>query len=199
MPSVLWRCWLGGRKGIWPVKNWVVGCWCGCVWVKVQICIWHSWCHCHSLSLAPVNPGTGSRVVPDAIQDGHKMVVCVCVVVGSYSMSCVWLWKWCVPSHSVRVSLQTCVTSRSVWSVAWHQHRTKSSMQFTDLSIMENYYLVYLCMWTLFSFTIVENFRCVVVYNVCGICAVTDVIGLVLSHCWCLLLFTILLVDVCGF
>jgi len=37
-----------------------------CVWLKVQICIWHSWCHCHSLSLASVNPdwfylsGTGS-------------------------------------------------------------------------------------------------------------------------------------------
>jgi len=29
MPSVLWHCWLGGRKGIRPVKNWVVGCWCG--------------------------------------------------------------------------------------------------------------------------------------------------------------------------
>ena len=27
--SVLWRCWLGGRKGIRPVKNWVVRCWCG--------------------------------------------------------------------------------------------------------------------------------------------------------------------------
>ena len=27
-----------------------------CVWVKVQICIWSSWCHCHSLFLAPVNP-----------------------------------------------------------------------------------------------------------------------------------------------
>jgi len=27
-----------------------------CVWVKLQICIWPSWCHCHSLSLAPVNP-----------------------------------------------------------------------------------------------------------------------------------------------
>jgi len=33
---------------------------------EVQICIWPSWCHCHSLSLAPVNPdwfylsGTGS-------------------------------------------------------------------------------------------------------------------------------------------
>ena len=29
MPSVLWRCWLGGRKGIRPVKNWVVRCWNG--------------------------------------------------------------------------------------------------------------------------------------------------------------------------
>jgi len=28
-PSVLWHCWLGGRKGIRPVKNWVVGCWRG--------------------------------------------------------------------------------------------------------------------------------------------------------------------------
>jgi len=27
-----------------------------CAWVKVQICTWSSWCHCHSLSLAPVNP-----------------------------------------------------------------------------------------------------------------------------------------------
>ena len=32
VPSVLWvllRCWLCGRKGIWPVKNCVVGCWHG--------------------------------------------------------------------------------------------------------------------------------------------------------------------------
>ena len=28
-PSVLWGCWLGDRKGIRPVKNWVVGCWRG--------------------------------------------------------------------------------------------------------------------------------------------------------------------------
>ena len=34
LSSVLWRCWLGGRKGIRPVKNWVVGCWHGCLgWV----------------------------------------------------------------------------------------------------------------------------------------------------------------------
>ena len=31
LPSVPWRCWLGSRKGIWPVKNRVVGCWCGCL------------------------------------------------------------------------------------------------------------------------------------------------------------------------
>jgi len=29
IPSVLWHCWLGGRKGIRLVKNWVVRCWCG--------------------------------------------------------------------------------------------------------------------------------------------------------------------------
>ena len=29
LPSVLWHYWLGGRKGIQPVKNWVVWCWCG--------------------------------------------------------------------------------------------------------------------------------------------------------------------------
>ena len=30
------------------------------VWSKVQICIWPSWCHCHSLSLASVK----SRLAP---------------------------------------------------------------------------------------------------------------------------------------
>ena len=61
-----------------------------CVWVKVQICIWLSWCHCHSLSFAPVNPDWFyllvlhlwcqlTRVVPDKIQEGCKTVVCVCV------------------------------------------------------------------------------------------------------------------------
>jgi len=29
LPSVLWRCWSGSRKGIWHVKIWVVGCWHG--------------------------------------------------------------------------------------------------------------------------------------------------------------------------
>ena len=28
-PSVLWRCWLGVRKGIRPVKIWLMRCWQG--------------------------------------------------------------------------------------------------------------------------------------------------------------------------
>jgi len=32
---------LGGRKGIWPVKNSVVGAWLS-VWREVQTCIWPS-------------------------------------------------------------------------------------------------------------------------------------------------------------
>jgi len=54
-PSVLWHCWLGGRKGIRPVKKLSGGvlAWLS-VWSEVQTCIWPSWCHCHSLSLAPV-------------------------------------------------------------------------------------------------------------------------------------------------
>ena len=36
VPSVLWSCWLGGRKGIRPVKNWLVWCWRGyLVWLSV--------------------------------------------------------------------------------------------------------------------------------------------------------------------
>jgi len=49
LPSVLWLCWLGGRKGIRPVKKlsgevlaWLSVC------SEVQTCIWPSWCHCHS-------------------------------------------------------------------------------------------------------------------------------------------------------
>jgi len=49
LPSVLWRCWLGGRKGIRPVKKLSRGvlAWLS-DWSEVQTCIWPSWCYCHS-------------------------------------------------------------------------------------------------------------------------------------------------------
>jgi len=71
--SVLWHCWLGGRKSIRPVKNLSSGvlAWLP-VWSEMQTCIWPSWCHCHSLSLASVKSRLvlhfwyqPNRVVPD--------------------------------------------------------------------------------------------------------------------------------------
>jgi len=46
--EILWHCWLGVRKSIWSVKNWVsdkVLVWSS-VWSEVQIvCMWCRWCH----------------------------------------------------------------------------------------------------------------------------------------------------------
>ena len=82
MPSVLWRCWLGGRKGIRSVKNKSGGllAWLS-VWSEVQTCMWPSWCHCHSLSLASVKSRLVlpfwywfTRVVPEK----GPLNACVC-------------------------------------------------------------------------------------------------------------------------
>jgi len=70
MPSVLWLCWLGGRKGIRPVKKQSGGilAWLS-VWDEVQIiCILPSRCHCHSLSLASVK----SRLVMVSAHTGNS-------------------------------------------------------------------------------------------------------------------------------
>jgi len=49
--GLLWRCRLGGGKGIRPVKTELWGRSLVAslsVWSEVQmICIWSSWCHCH--------------------------------------------------------------------------------------------------------------------------------------------------------
>ena len=89
LPSVLWHCWLGGRKGIRPVKKLSGGvlAWLS-VWSEVQTCIWPSWCHCHSLSLAPVK----SRLflpfwyrLTWVVPDKGPLNGCECVIVESYS------------------------------------------------------------------------------------------------------------------
>ena len=91
MPSVPWRCWLGGRKGIRPVKKLE---WWGAglkifknsfpVWSEVvQTSTWPSWCHCHPLSLASAESPIGfafwyrlTHVVPE-----KRPITCVCVCV----------------------------------------------------------------------------------------------------------------------
>jgi len=83
---VLWRCWLNGRKGIWPGKKLSGGvlAWLS-VWSEVQTCIWPSWCHCHSLSVASVKSRLVlpfwyrlTRVLPEK----GPLNGCVCVCSG---------------------------------------------------------------------------------------------------------------------
>ena len=84
LPSVLWRCWLGGRKG--EVLAWLS------VWSEVQTCIRPSWCHCHSLSVASVK----SRLVLPlwyrltwVVPDKGPLNVCVFVLTSVYVCMCV--------------------------------------------------------------------------------------------------------------
>ena len=57
VPSVLWRCWLGGRKGTRPVKKLSGGvlAWLS-VCSEVQTCIWPSWCMSAPLSRQTTTP-----------------------------------------------------------------------------------------------------------------------------------------------
>ena len=99
LPSVPWRCWLGGKKGIWPLKN------CGgvlawsSVWSEVQTCIWLSWCHCHSLvsCFSKIQIGLPfwyrlTRVVPDKGPLNGRVCVCVIDKLSSFLFSPPILW-----------------------------------------------------------------------------------------------------------
>ena len=97
IPSVLWHCWLGGRKGVRPVIKLSGGV---LAWLFVlsdgQICIWPSWCHCHSLSLASVKSRLVlpfwyrlTRIVSEKGPLNGCVCVCVCLyVVVLYCLCC---------------------------------------------------------------------------------------------------------------
>ena len=85
MSSVLWHCWLGGRKGVRPARKLSgrVLAWLS-VWSKVQTCIWPSCCYCHSLSLASVKSRLvlpfWYRLIWVVLENGPlNGCVCVCV------------------------------------------------------------------------------------------------------------------------
>ena len=74
LPSVLWRCWLGGMEVIRPVKTerWGAGMVTYLRQGAEMHTSWPGWRHYYSLSLAPVNPDWFlpfwyqlTRVVPD--------------------------------------------------------------------------------------------------------------------------------------
>ena len=104
-PSVLWRCWLGSRKGIRPVKKLSGGvlAWLS-VWSETQTCIWPSWCHCHSLSLASVK----SRLVlpfwyrlTRVVLDKGPLNGCVCVLSSFVTTFVLKIWWWSTKWHDV--------------------------------------------------------------------------------------------------
>ena len=61
------------------------------VWSEVQTCMWPSWCHCHSLSLASVKIQIGfTFLVPAHLGSPGKMaikLVCVCVCANSFCVT----------------------------------------------------------------------------------------------------------------
>ena len=97
LPSVLWRCWLGSRKGIRPVKNWVVGCWRGiCLELGADL---------HAAQLMPL-PLTISCFIK--IQTGFTFLVPAHL--GSPGQRAV---KWVCVLHCYSVGLCVC------WSQLW--------------------------------------------------------------------------------
>ena len=69
LPSVFWCCWLGGRKAIRPVENWVVGWWRGYL----------SGARC-GLAYGPAD-ATATHCLAHPASPGQRAVkrVCVCV------------------------------------------------------------------------------------------------------------------------
>ena len=67
------------------------------VWSKVQTCIWPSWCHCHSLSLASVKSRLAfTFLVPaDPGSPGQRAVKWVCVYfIWKKNILILQHWKW---------------------------------------------------------------------------------------------------------
>ena len=136
-PSVLWRCWLGGRKGIQPVKlsggvpEWLP------VWSEVQTCIWPSWCHCYSLSLASVK---SRLVLPLWYQliRGKRAIKRVCVSrsfvpttawIGTTTVFLFIFFSYSPHAHVVRYLANTKVNDTAIGNVhkKFGEDRTRSS------------------------------------------------------------------------
>jgi len=120
LPSVLWRCWLGGRKGIRPVKNWVVGCWrgylsgarCRLAYSPADATATH--CLFASVKSRLVLPFWYrlTRVVPE--KGPLNVCVCVCVCTAWRSRKHVKLYRTkqslAIECHTILLNLE----------IAWH-------------------------------------------------------------------------------
>ena len=128
---------LVGRQEEHPAcKNWVVGCWCGCL----------SGCHCHSLSLALVKSRLvllfWYRLTQVVLEKGPLNGVCVCVcdmkVIYALQVSRIWEME-AMASRVVTIAAQKmaalCSSScqqwrwkTSCWETRWLHWTRKCSL-----------------------------------------------------------------------
>jgi len=91
LPSVLWCYSLDGRKGIHPVKNWVVGCWhsylsgvrCRLAYGPADVTATHCLLLQNADHFSP--SGTGSPGSPGQWPLNGCMCVCVCVLTACFN------------------------------------------------------------------------------------------------------------------
>ena len=117
LPSVLWRCWLGGRKGIRPVKKtewWGTG---------MVICLeWDADLHMAQLMPLPLTVSCFSKIqigftflVPaHPGSPGKRAVVCVCVCVCVFFSYVYVDWKFaghvCSRNSKALILMSICVS-----------------------------------------------------------------------------------------
>ena len=94
------------------------------VWSEMQTCIWPSWCHCHSLSLAPVKSRLvlpfwyqPTRVVLDKGPFNGCVCVCVCACVRACSYHAYFTLRVC---WSYSVILWWPLLSEFLYSLGLH-------------------------------------------------------------------------------
>ena len=127
-------CAAGRASGLYKLEWWGAGVLSVCG--KVQICIWPIWCHCHSLSLAPVNPdwfyfpGFTFLVLaypgsPRQNPESHKtVVVVVCKPIIEKFDNCFYLPFLFLISNT-RLSFLQCICS--IWWVTAVNNRFLAS------------------------------------------------------------------------
>jgi len=106
MPSVLWHCWLGGRKGIRPVKkngedggceHWLVRMeWRPAGWpVCLPLLIFPCTIKSRSSLLAPAHPGEPGKRAVKRLWCLQCKEACAVVLLNG---DCRWCWGGCQPA-----------------------------------------------------------------------------------------------------
>ena len=132
LPSVLWRCWLGGRKGIRPVKN--MGDGGGGHWlVRME---WRpaGWSVCLPLLIFPCTIKSRSSLLAPAYPDGP----------GKRAVKLLWCWMpFLLPSQQCQ--LKALKETKHwpqpvVWSHVFPPSATNCQLQILCIIVLYHYY-----------------------------------------------------------